>query len=98
MPGRYLRYWTGIGWEQGGPRRKKKVGQQSGGEHVLLNGLPEESIAVSKGFSQIMTSEQLGMFQKNKKNKKDFKKSEARIWTVELSGTLCLLFFSSRIF
>lgn len=69
MPGRYLRYWTGIGWEQGGPRRKKKVGQQSGGEHVLLNGLPEESMAVSKGFSQIMTSEQLGMSQKDMKKK-----------------------------
>lgn len=57
MPGRYLRYRTGIGWEQGGPRRKKKVGQQSGGQHVILNGLPEESMAVSKGLSQIMTSE-----------------------------------------
>jgi hypothetical protein len=50
MPGRYLRYWTGIGWEQGGPCCKKKVGQQSGGQHVLLNGFPEESVGVSKGL------------------------------------------------
>ena len=51
MSGRYPRYWTGIGREQGGPCYKKKVGQQSGGQQVLLNGLPEESVAVSKGLS-----------------------------------------------
>ena len=51
MPGRYLRNWTGIGWEQGNPRRKKKIGQQCGGQHVLLNGFPEESMRVSKGLS-----------------------------------------------
>lgn len=35
---------TGIGREEGSPCRKEKVGQQSGGQHILVNGFSEESV------------------------------------------------------
>jgi hypothetical protein len=34
----------GIGWEESRPCCEEKVGQQSGGQDVLLNGFSEKSV------------------------------------------------------
>lgn len=54
-----------IGREKSSPRREKKFGQQSGGEHVLFDGFPEKSVESAQG-SQMMTSDE----PKSKENKK----------------------------